>query len=109
MELGTITGEGNDAVTKFDRFYVCLASLRRTWLAHCRPIIGIYGCHLKNDVKGILLVAIGRDANNQLFPIAWSIVPVENIESWLWFIKLLKKDLNLDDGSGFMLIQTGKK
>ena len=61
----------DDGVEKFDRIYVCLAGLQKIWLAHCRPIIGIDGCFLKNNVKRQLLAAIGRDANNQFFHVAW--------------------------------------
>ncbi|KAG7599500.1 Reverse transcriptase domain [Arabidopsis suecica] len=106
VEVGTVLTD--DGVEKFDRIYVCLAGLRKPWLAHCRPIIGIDGCFLKNNVKGQILAAIGRDANNQFFPVAWCVVPVENTESWVWFIKLLKADLKLD-GEGFNLISDRQK
>lgn len=107
VEVGTVvTDEG---IEKLDRFYVCLEPIRKSWLAECRPIIGIDGCFLKNNVKGQLLAAIGRDANNQFYPVAWSIVPVENEDSWIWFIKLLKADLKLDDGNGFTVISDRQK
>ncbi|XP_019090188.1 PREDICTED: uncharacterized protein LOC104738582 [Camelina sativa] len=63
--------EGKDM---FNRFYVCFDNIRRTWMATCRPIIGIDGCFLKNKIKGQLLVALGRDANNGIYPIAWGVV-----------------------------------
>ncbi|CAE5993308.1 unnamed protein product [Arabidopsis arenosa] len=107
VEVGTVLTD--DGVEKFDRIYVCLAGLRKPWLAHCRPIIGIDGFFLKNNVKGQLLAAIGRDANNQFFPVAWCVVQVENTESWVWFIKLLKADLKLGDGEGFSLISDRQK
>ena len=50
-------------------------------------------------MKGQLLAAIGRDANNQFYPAAWCIVPIENADSWIWFIRLLKNDLKLEDGN----------
>ncbi|XP_020877679.1 uncharacterized protein LOC110227541 isoform X2 [Arabidopsis lyrata subsp. lyrata] len=86
VEVGTVTTD--DGIEKFDRFYVCLAPLRKMWLADCRPIIGIDGCFLKNNVKGQLLAAIGRDANNQFYSVAWCIVPIENADSWIWFIRV---------------------
>nr|GEW66620.1 zinc finger, PMZ-type [Tanacetum cinerariifolium] len=33
-------------------------------------------------MKGKLLTAMGRDANNQMFPIAWAVVSVENKNNW---------------------------
>ncbi|GJU55890.1 hypothetical protein Tco_1229604 [Tanacetum coccineum] len=54
-------------------------------------------CHLDVEYdKGIayfkrfygeLLTAMGQDANNQMFPVAWAIVGVENINNWAWFLE----------------------
>nr|GEW84314.1 hypothetical protein [Tanacetum cinerariifolium] len=38
-----------------------------------------------------------RDANNQMFPIAWAVVRVENKFNWMWFLSLPRDDLNLED------------
>ncbi|GKV02681.1 hypothetical protein SLEP1_g15079 [Rubroshorea leprosula] len=37
-------------------------------------IIGVDGAYLKGAHKGELLTVVGRDANNQMFPIAWAVV-----------------------------------
>ena len=60
-------------------------------------------------MKGELLTAIGRDGNNQMFPIAWAVVEVECTESWTWFITLLKNDLDLCDGYNYTLITDQQK
>ena len=52
----------------------------------CRCIIGLDGCHIKHECGGILLSAIGRDGNNQLFPIASAVVESECKSSWAWFL-----------------------
>ena len=88
---------------------MCLASIQKVWLADCRSIIGIDGFFLKNNVKGQLLAAIGRDANNQFYRVAWCIVPMENAGSWIWFIRLLKNDLKLEDGNEFTIISDRRK
>lgn len=93
----------------FDRFYVCFKALSDIWRAYCRPIIGIDGCFLKNNVQGQLLAAVGRDANNQFYPVAWAVVGVENTDNWLWFIRKLKVDLGINDGDGFTLISDRQK
>ncbi|XP_020874677.1 uncharacterized protein LOC110226664 [Arabidopsis lyrata subsp. lyrata] len=100
------TDDGKDI---FNRFYVCFDSLRRTWKDSCRPLIGIDGCFLKNKVKGQLLVALGRDANNRIYPIAWGVVKVENTDNWVWFVKLLKEDLGLSNGEGFIMMSDRQK
>ncbi|XP_010445159.1 PREDICTED: uncharacterized protein LOC104727783 [Camelina sativa] len=107
VDVGTMTDDAG--IVKFDRFYVCFEALRKTWLAYCRPIIGIDGCFLKNGVKGQLLAAVGRDANNQFYLVAWAVLQTENFDAWLWFIKKLKVDLKLEDGDGFTLISDRKK
>ncbi|WMV45033.1 hypothetical protein MTR67_038418 [Solanum verrucosum] len=43
--------------------------------------------------KGELLVAVGRNGNNQMFPIAWAVVDKETKHSWSFFINYLKEDL----------------
>ncbi|CAN1266044.1 hypothetical protein LINPERPRIM_LOCUS12415 [Linum perenne] len=55
-----------DMVT-FKRIYVGFSSLFKGFLAGCRPIIGFDGCFLKGELPGMLLSAIGKDGNNQIF------------------------------------------
>ncbi|XP_014517199.1 uncharacterized protein LOC106774668 [Vigna radiata var. radiata] len=43
--------------------------------------------------KGELLTTIGRDPNDQMLPLAYAIVEVENKDSWTWFLELLIEDL----------------
>ncbi|CAD5324473.1 unnamed protein product [Arabidopsis thaliana] len=50
------------------------------------PLIGIDGTFLKHAVKGCLFTAIGHDANNQIYHVAWVTVQSENADNWLWFL-----------------------
>ncbi|XP_047178708.1 uncharacterized protein LOC124845628 [Vigna umbellata] len=43
--------------------------------------------------KGELFTSIGRDPNDQMLPLAYAIVEVENKDSWAWFLELLIEDL----------------
>ncbi|XP_047949661.1 uncharacterized protein LOC125195566 [Salvia hispanica] len=45
--------------------------------------------HLKGQGKGILLTAIGLDPNDQIFPVAYGVVAIENTDTWSWFLSLL--------------------
>ena len=85
---------------KFKRIYICLKGCKVGFLKGCRPLIGIDGAFLKGMCKGELLTAVGRDGNNQMYPIAWAIVGVENTNNWLLFFQLLRDDLGLNDGAG---------
>jgi len=40
-----------------------------------------------------LLTVVARDANDQMLPLAYFVVEVENKETWTWFLKLLVDDL----------------
>lgn len=53
--------------------YICLDALKKGFVADCRKVIGLDGCFFKGDTNEELLCAIGRDANNQMYPIAWAV------------------------------------
>jgi hypothetical protein len=61
----------------FQRIYICLDVLKKGFLAGCRKVVGLDGCFFKGATSGGLLCAIGRDANNQMYPIAWVVVEKE--------------------------------
>lgn len=59
----------------------------------CRWIIGVGGCFLKTYLKGQLLCVVAKDGNNQMFPIAWAVVKIENEANWTWFLNILLEEL----------------
>ena len=76
----------------------------------CRRVIGLDGCLFKGACQGELLAAIARDANNQMYPVAWVVVEKETNDSWKWFIALLIKDLDINDqGEGRVFISDQQK
>ncbi|MBA0609423.1 hypothetical protein Godav_021472, partial [Gossypium davidsonii] len=84
-------------------------SNRGSFLAGCRLILRLDGCYLKGIVKGELLTTVARDANNQMFPLAWCVVEVESTTSWTWFLKILKRDIRTPDGYGWTFISYQQK
>ena len=94
---------------RFKRLYICFDSLAHGFLVGCRPVIGLDGCFLKTEIKGQLLSAVGRDGNNQMFPIAWAVVEGENQDSWTWFLKMMMQDLGIFDGLGWTVISDQQK
>ena len=94
---------------EFLRFYVCFKACKEGFINGCRKVIGVDGCFLKGLCEGQLLCAIGRDGNNQMFPIAWAVVRTENAYNWGWFLKLLKYDLPLRDGEGYTIMSDMQK
>nr|CAH66742.1 H0404F02.18 [Oryza sativa] len=93
----------------FQRFYVCFDACKRGFLAGCRKVVGLDGCFFKGATNGELLCAIGRDANNQMYPIAWAVVEKENNDSWDWFCSLLFRDLKVGSGEGWVFISDQQK
>jgi hypothetical protein len=51
-------------------------------LQHCRPLIALDGTHLTSKYQGILLIAVGIDAENHLFPLGFGVVKIENHDNW---------------------------
>ena len=58
-----------------------------------RSIIGLDGCHLKGRFGGQLLAATARDENDNIFPVAVTVVEQECKDSWIWFLKHFSKDI----------------
>nr|XP_027090253.1 uncharacterized protein LOC113711290 [Coffea arabica] len=85
------TGKG-----RFERLYICFAGVKHGFLTGCRQLIGVDGTFFKGSVGGVLLAAVGVDANNGIFPIAYAAAEGESKNSWCWFFKLLKEDLKIE-------------
>ncbi|XP_071723044.1 uncharacterized protein [Rutidosis leptorrhynchoides] len=66
----------------------------------CRPYIGPNGCHIHGLYGGILLVTVGIDANNDLFPLVVAVVEVECTDSWTWFLKNLEACIGQNKSRG---------
>ncbi|KAH0722677.1 hypothetical protein KY289_005721 [Solanum tuberosum] len=84
-------------------------AMKKSFLAGCRRCIGLDGCFLKGLSKGQLLVDVCKDGKNQMLPLAWAVVEVENKFTWAWFVKLLKEDLQLGDGTDLTIISDMQK
>lgn len=110
VEIETLTNTtGEKEIEEFNRIFICFDNIRKTWKESCRQLIGVDGCFLKHKVKGQLLVALGRDADNAIYPIAWGAVQVENTENWLWFVRKIKDVLGLNQGLGYILVSDRQK
>ncbi|GJU03619.1 mutator type transposase, partial [Tanacetum coccineum] len=77
----------------FRRVYVCLGALKQGFRACGREILGLDGCFMSGPWPGQILTAVGVDANNGIYPVAYAIVEAESKASWCWFLNLLGEDL----------------
>ncbi|XP_076896684.1 uncharacterized protein LOC143549739 [Bidens hawaiensis] len=73
------------------------------------------GTTVKLDVEpcwpfpGQILIAVGIDANNGIYPVAYSLVEAETTASWTWFLECLGNDLDLYSNSNFTFISDRQK
>ncbi|XP_070046325.1 uncharacterized protein [Nicotiana tomentosiformis] len=51
---------------------------------HYRPVIAVDATFLKSKYHGILMILISKNANNQIFPLAFGIAESENNNSYEW-------------------------
>ncbi|XP_059428510.1 uncharacterized protein LOC132162269 [Corylus avellana] len=94
----------------FQRMYICLDACKKGFIHGCRPIICLDACHLKGDCGGQLLCAIGKDGNDDMFPIAIAVAEAETRDSWQWFIAILLEDLyGPDGGLGWTIMSDRQK
>ncbi|XP_050374774.1 uncharacterized protein LOC126792387 [Argentina anserina] len=84
-------------VRSFQRMYMCFKAQKDGWNAGCRPLICLDGCHIKGHHPGQLLTAVGIDANNGMYPIAYALVEIEDQATWIWFLEYLKGDLGIEN------------
>ncbi|KAG8381900.1 hypothetical protein BUALT_Bualt05G0020900 [Buddleja alternifolia] len=92
-----------------ERMYCCMSGLRDGFLDGCRPIIGLDGCFLKELYKGQMLAAVGRDGNDNLYPIAYAFVEVEKFDTWDWFLNLLLRDIGSHAERGWAFLSDRQK
>ncbi|XP_074292492.1 uncharacterized protein LOC141619370 [Silene latifolia] len=55
------------------------------------------------------LVIVGMDGNNNIYPIAWVVVEIENGETWCLFLRLLMEDLGMEAGLGITIMSDRRK
>ena len=74
----------------FRRIFISPHISEQQWI-HSIPFIALDGTYLRNCYRQTLLLAVGRNGNNESWIIAWAIVESENDESWDWFVERLCK------------------
>ncbi|GKA62155.1 mutator type transposase [Tanacetum coccineum] len=93
----------------FRRIYVCLGALKKGFREGGRELLGLDGAFMRGQYPGQMLTAVGVDANNGIYPVAYGIVESENQYSWTWFLKCLGDDFDLYSNSNFTFITDRQK
>ena len=81
----------------FWSFGPCIRAFR-----HCKPLVQVDGTHLYGKYKGALLVAVARDGNQNILPVAFAIVEGETADAWHFFLDNLRKHVVTRDGVGII-------
>ena len=104
----TITIECNEGGA-FEAQYVCLVPLKIAFMAGCRDLVSLDGCFLKGLYGRQLLYAVGIDANDCIYPIAWAVGSKENKDNWKWFLQLLAQGLRISDDHQWVFMTNRQK
>ena len=76
--------EGSPPVEHFRRSFVALPEAIRAFRL-CLPIVFLDGCHLTGHYVGMLLIAVAKDANSNIVPLAVTMCPMEDTANWGYF------------------------
>ncbi|XP_076925865.1 uncharacterized protein LOC143588842 [Bidens hawaiensis] len=74
-----------------------------------RDLLGLDWCFMKGPFPGHILTAVGIDANNGIYPVAYSLMEAEATASWTWFLECLGNDLDLYSNGNFTFITDMQK
>ncbi|XP_044472214.1 uncharacterized protein LOC123200898 [Mangifera indica] len=87
----TITQIETDSDNRFQFVFISLGCSIRAFREYCRPVICIDGAFLKGRYWGTLFIAMGKDGNNQIYPIAFGVGGREETMTWTLFLRALHR------------------
>ncbi|XP_060182165.1 uncharacterized protein LOC132611814 [Lycium barbarum] len=87
---GTVANIKWTADNKFKYAFFAYGASIEGW-KHCRPVMMVDATFLKSKYQGVLMIAVAKDGNNSIFPLAFGIADSENNESYRWFFRHVKK------------------
>ncbi|GJU79631.1 heat stress transcription factor B-4-like protein [Tanacetum coccineum] len=93
----------------FQRIYICLGALKLGFRSCRRDLLGLDGAFMKGPFLGQVLVVVGIDSNNRIYPLAYTLVEAESKISWCWFLQCLGDDTDLHPNSNFTFISDRQK
>ncbi|XP_044468165.1 uncharacterized protein LOC123197816 [Mangifera indica] len=88
---GTVTAIETDDAHRFKYFFMALGCSICAFRKYLRPVICIDAAFLKSQYLGHLFFAVGRDGNNQIYPIGFGVGKKEDHDTWCWFLRKIKE------------------
>ncbi|KAA3472580.1 MuDR family transposase isoform 2 [Gossypium australe] len=80
--------------SSFHRLFIAFHASLSGFLQGCRPLLFLDSIPLNSKYQGTLLAATAADGNDDVFPVAFSVVDAETDENWYWFLLELKSALS---------------
>ncbi|XP_074377113.1 uncharacterized protein LOC141718634 [Apium graveolens] len=89
-EIDVVPHAKERGTSVYKRIFWSLKAMMDGW-QHARPMISIYGTFLKGGYRGKMLIAMGVNSNNHMFPLCYGLVDEETYENWSWFLQRLRR------------------
>lgn len=80
--------------SSFHRLFISFHATLCGFVQGCRPLLFLDSIALKSKYQGMLLAATAADADEGVFPVAFSVVDAETDDNWHWFLLQLKSALS---------------
>ncbi|GAY69181.1 hypothetical protein CUMW_270020, partial [Citrus unshiu] len=93
---------------RFKGFFLCLRETVWGFAFRCRHFIALDGWRLGGEFSGVMLTAVGIDANDGIWPVAVYEVEEESNSTWYHFLLKLGEVLRVENGEGFCFISDGE-
>ncbi|XVF34563.1 hypothetical protein REPUB_Repub18cG0069500 [Reevesia pubescens] len=87
---------------KFQRLFLSFHATISGFESGCRPLLFLEAIPLKSKYHEILLTATALDGDDEIFPVAFAIVDVENDDSWHWFLEQLRSAVSTSHSITFV-------
>ncbi|XP_070057512.1 protein FAR-RED ELONGATED HYPOCOTYL 3-like [Nicotiana tomentosiformis] len=98
---GTYTNIKIDDNNRFLYMFYAYASSIAGW-NYCSPVIAVDVTFLKSKYRGVLITSVSKDANNQIFPLAFGIAESKNNNSYEWYFCELRNAIGSRDNLIFL-------
>nr|GEY27249.1 reverse transcriptase domain-containing protein [Tanacetum cinerariifolium] len=86
-----------------------LGALKLGFRACSRDLLGLNGAFMKGPFPSQVLVVLGLDSNNEIYPLAYALVEAESKSSWCCFLQCLGDDIDLHPNLNFTFISDRQK
>ncbi|XP_062145907.1 uncharacterized protein LOC133853901 [Alnus glutinosa] len=94
---------------RFQSLFMFLATMKNGFKEGCRLVIGVDECFLKGMYMGQVMADVGRDTNNNMYPISMIVVEAKTKDNWTWFLEALGADFGPSGPHGWTFISDRQK